>query len=65
MVLREGGLVLDRKEGVMVYYRLADERVLNLLAVTQELLRAQGVPVNPLPVPKSPVAGCPCPRCSS
>jgi DNA-binding transcriptional ArsR family regulator len=33
MVLRDAGLVLDRKEGLMVHYRLADPAVADVLDV--------------------------------
>ncbi|MHB1296141.1 MAG: ArsR/SmtB family transcription factor [Anaerolineae bacterium] len=63
MSLREAGLVIDRKDGLMVYYRLADPGVADALAATRELLRATGVVVTFPPVPEGPVAGCPCPYC--
>ena len=63
MVLRGQGLVDDRKDGVMVYYRLADPRVTQLLSWTRQLLQASGVEVSPSSIPASPVEGCPCPKC--
>ena len=64
MVLREKGLVSDRKDGVMVYYRLADARTAALLALSRELLRRSGQRSEFLDVPESPVEGCPCPACT-
>jgi ArsR family transcriptional regulator len=63
MALRDAGLVADRKEGTLVYYRLADRRVAEVVALTREALRAMGQDVQVPPVPKSPVSGCPCPKC--
>lgn len=51
-VLREAGVVTDRKDGLLVYYRLADPQVEHLIA---EMLGPAGVRVC--------VDGCPCPRC--
>ncbi len=64
MSLREAGLVLDRKEGTIVYYRLADERVRELIATTRSILQAQGVAVETPAIADSPLPGCPCPKCS-
>ena len=51
-VLREAGVVETRKDGLNVYYRLADQRVGQLL---EEVLGPAGE-CTVLP-------GCPCPRC--
>jgi DNA-binding transcriptional ArsR family regulator len=63
MVLRAKGLVNDRKDGIMVYYRLADERIAKLLSLARELLGASGEQVPLAAIPESPVEGCPCPVC--
>jgi DNA-binding transcriptional ArsR family regulator len=63
MVLREAGVVQDRKDGVLVYYSLVDERVLQAVAMLSEVLRMNGKPLAPVAVPSSPVPGCPCPKC--
>jgi len=64
MVLREAGLVRDRKDGVIVYYRLSDPLTADLLGLMREILRSTGVEADFPPIPESPVAGCPCPKCS-
>jgi DNA-binding transcriptional ArsR family regulator len=51
-VLREAGVVTDRRDGLMVYYCLADRRVERLL---EELLGPAGEPTR--------LTECPCPRC--
>ena len=64
MILREAGLVCDRKEGLMVYYRLADERIAHIVALTREVMQAQGTVADFPSIPTSPVEGCPCPKCA-
>lgn len=51
-VLREAGVISQRREGLFVYYRLADERMAHLLA---DVL---GPATEETPVPQ-----CTCPRC--
>jgi ArsR family transcriptional regulator len=53
-VLRDAGVVTDRREGLYVFYRLADEQVERVL---EETLGPAG--------PPEAVAGCPCPQCES
>jgi len=53
-VLRDAGVVTDRREGLFIFYRLADEQVEQLLEQT----------LGPAGQPKA-VAGCPCPHCES
>jgi len=64
MILREAGWVQDRREGTVVYYRLADPRATEIVALACAVLRARGIPASAPPVPKSPVDGCPCPKCT-
>ena len=60
MKLREAGLVLDWREGVIVYYRLADPSVVEGIACMRGALGEDAFPE----LPNSPVPGCPCPRCA-
>ena len=53
-VLREAGVVTDRREGLFVHYRLSDSQVERLL---EQALGPAGQPTA--------VAGCPCPLCES
>ena len=63
-ILREAGLVADRREGTLIYYRLADAHLAALLqegqALVQDLL---GDELTFPPVPEEALAHCPCPRC--
>jgi len=51
--LRDAGLVVDRREGQRIFYRVADRRVVSILQTAGLVAeRRQSVP------------GCPCPKCS-
>lgn len=56
--LREAGLVLDRRDGQRIYYRLADPRLAEILAAVRNLTGRP--PLRNLEA----LLGCPCPRCS-
>jgi len=63
MVLRSKGLVTDHRDGTLVYYRVADQRIGQFI----ELLR-QAVPTSDdvhFEIPPSPVEGCVCPACAA
>ena len=51
-VLREAGIVADRKDGLLVYYRLADRQVERML---EDVLGPAGE--------RTCSPECPCPRC--
>lgn len=55
MTLREAGLVESRREGLQVYYRLADVRLLDLLNLMLGQTTTTGI---------RNITGCPCPRCN-
>jgi DNA-binding transcriptional ArsR family regulator len=65
--LRDAGLVTDRRDGTLVYYRLRDERLAALLALSESIASAgaadHGMAFSPLPA--GAVAGCRCPRCTA
>jgi DNA-binding transcriptional ArsR family regulator len=62
--LREAGLVSDRREGTLIYYRLVDERVAELLDESKSLLYGpKGRTVTFPPLPDGALEGCSCPRC--
>lgn len=62
-VLREAGLVDDRREGQTVFYRLTSPKVQELIRIGQELLSEQGLHVELLSVPEPPLDDCTCPIC--
>jgi DNA-binding transcriptional ArsR family regulator len=64
--LREAGLVSDRRDGTLIYYALADERVADLLDGGKMVLKhVMGESVS-FPAPPAEVLDdCPCPRCQA
>jgi len=64
MLLREHGLVLDRRDGLMVYYRLADRRIAQIISLMRDVLADAGLEAEIQPVLVGPVRGCVCPTCA-
>jgi ArsR family transcriptional regulator len=64
-VLRDSGLVADRQDGPMVYYRVADDGVRVLLMRSRQVILARDATAAFPPVPPPPIAGCPCPHCAA
>ena len=65
-MLRDAGLVTDRREGTLIYYRLRDERIAELLTVGRHAVPGEESLSGGRPdVPDRPVPGCPCPRCQA
>ena len=63
-ILREAGLVADRREGTLIYYRPADDHLPALLREGKTLTAGLGGDSVDYPtLPAGPVDGCPCPRC--
>ncbi len=58
MLLREVGLLDDRKESLRVYYHIRDTRVLPLLEAVNAM-RSD----NTASLDENVMADCPCPRC--
>jgi hypothetical protein len=64
MRLRSAGLVVDRRDGLNVYYALADDSVADLLdnaARAAEVVGGEAVPFAD--TPPGEAAGCCCPKC--
>jgi len=64
-VLREAGLVADRRDGQIVYYRAAEASIGSLIAQGQQILRDQGQPAELPAVDAGPLVGCHCPQCEA
>jgi len=63
--LRDAGLVVDRRDGNLVYYRLRDPKLVALLSVGRLLAtgdRPDLLAAYPGP-DEGPESDCPCPRC--
>jgi len=57
MLLREAGLIQDRREGWNMYYRVSEPRVFEVLAAVEKL-------VGPAKGISGRVVNCPCPHCN-
>lgn len=62
-VLREADLVVDRRDGLIVFYSLKNERISAVLEAGRAMLRANGAAVTLCPVPEGKLENCPCPHC--
>jgi DNA-binding transcriptional ArsR family regulator len=58
-VLRQAGLIRDRRDGWNIFYQIADERIYKVLDQVREMT---GTVVVEL---KSPTSVCACPKCSN
>ena len=65
--LREAGLVVDRRDGMNVFYALSGESLVPLLGearrAAEALARTSGVSITFCEVPPADPARCPCPKC--
>ncbi len=64
-VLREAGLVSERRDGTLVYYRLRDESAAAIIALGKEWVESEGGGLALPPMREGPVAGCSCPQCQA
>lgn len=58
-VLREAGLVLDRRDGWNIFYRVADERIYEILNAVRRITGQSD------PEIRTPKVACACPKCSA
>ncbi|MFV9675739.1 MAG: ArsR/SmtB family transcription factor [Anaerolineales bacterium] len=67
--LREAGLVVDRREGLNVFYSLVDESISRLLEVTKksamDLASTNGVKLNFRQLEHDESCPCTCPNCAA
>jgi DNA-binding transcriptional ArsR family regulator len=64
MRLRSAGLVVDRRDGLNVYYSLADESVAELLDSAERAVETvSGEAISFGAVPSGQEMGCCCPKC--
>ena len=59
MVLRDAGLVEDRREGARIFYRVTKPEVYDLMDFAIQVSGAQSTPVSQVKV-----KDCPCPKCN-
>jgi ArsR family transcriptional regulator len=58
-VLRQAGLIRDRRDGWNIYYQIADERIYEVLDMVRCMTGMEKADL------KKPAAACVCPKCSS
>jgi ArsR family transcriptional regulator len=63
-VLREAGLLSERKDGLFVYYSLADANVTSVLDSSLTSVRPQLTDTPLTTLSLSPSTGCACPTCA-
>ena len=63
-VLKDANLVIDRRDGLMVYYRLADAKAAAIVSLLRHLHQSQEPGVCFPVMSRLPVSGCPCPKCA-
>jgi len=57
-VLREAGIIQDRRDGWNVFYRVADPKIYTVLDAVQQVIGGSSTPQI------SAAIDCPCPKCS-
>lgn len=63
MTLRSAHLVTGRRDGVIVYYRLAATETAAILGLVRKAVGETHAVMDRQPIPRSPVQGCRCPKC--
>ncbi len=59
MVLREAGLIQDRRDGWNVFYRISEPRIFAVLSAVEQII----APENASSL-QHPIVDCPCPKCN-
>jgi len=59
MVLREAGLIHDRRDGWNVFYRVTEPRIFAVLSAVEQIIG----PENASSL-QHPMVNCPCPKCN-
>lgn len=65
-VLRQAGLVVDRREGTLIYYRLANDQLAEWLGRSKTSIQSfYNQTLTFPPVPDTALDNCPCPHCQT
>lgn len=64
MVLREAGLIQDRRDGWNIFYHVIKPEVYSLINSTSEITGAGGYQSDAPPPPRKKLTHCPCPKCN-
>jgi DNA-binding transcriptional ArsR family regulator len=64
--LKEAGLIVDTRDGLFVYYHLADKGMVQVLHDARHMLAGMtGTKYVPQPTPSLGSSACSCPRCQT
>ncbi|MBI3942918.1 MAG: winged helix-turn-helix transcriptional regulator [Chloroflexi bacterium] len=63
-ILREAGMVQDRRDGWNVYYRVADPQVFAILDAARQAVGGAPAPSRQAASRKAGRSDCPCPKCN-
>jgi DNA-binding transcriptional ArsR family regulator len=64
MLLREAGLIQDRRDGWNIFYRVTKPEVFDLIDDTAGLVGADSPQMGENPPAREKVEACPCPKCN-
>lgn len=63
-ILREADLVVERRDGTLIYYRLRDPGIADMIALGKRWVQDEhGGEVGFDPAQQGPIPGCSCPHC--
>ena len=60
MVLREAGLIQDRRDGWNVFYQISEPRIFAVLTAVEQIIAPENRPSKP-----GQAVSCSCPKCSA
>jgi ArsR family transcriptional regulator len=64
MLLREAGLIQDRRDGWNIFYRVTKPEVFSLIDASAKIVGEAAPKTGDNPHPRKNVANCPCPKCN-
>ncbi len=64
MVLREAGLIQDRRDGWNVFYRVVEPRIFEILSAVEQMIPSAREAAQEVGAESHTVA-CPCPKCNA
>ena len=65
MILRESGLVQDRRDGWNIFYRVSEPRIYALIDAASQITENNSSPDRAKSIWKSRQATCDCPKCKT
>ncbi len=64
MVLREAGIIQDRRDGWNVFYRVVEPRIFAILSAVEQIIPPEQEAAREATA-KSHAVACPCPKCNA